>query len=73
MAVLNGESDPMSKVDSDLGTPIEFEISSGEKIPMLKIAQVFVTKDNMKQEIVDTGFHTMEEVYANIPQDQWPQ
>ena len=32
-----------------------------------------VDKDNMKEMIIDSGFHTLEEVYANVPQDQWPQ
>lgn len=31
-----------------------------------------VDKNNMKEVIIDSGFHTLEEVYANIPQSDWP-
>lgn len=72
-AILNGEEDPMSQVDSDIASATEFTLEDGTKLPFLKIEQVLVTKENMKEEICDTGFHTMEEVYANIPESEWPQ
>lgn len=31
-----------------------------------------VDKDNMKEIIIDSGFHKLEEVYANVPQAEWP-
>lgn len=31
-----------------------------------------VDKDNMKEIIIDSGFHKLEEVYANVPKTEWP-
>lgn len=31
-----------------------------------------VTKDNMVEKVIDTGVHKLEDVYANVPKDQWP-
>lgn len=31
-----------------------------------------VTKDNMVEKVIVTGVHKLEEVYANVPKDQWP-
>jgi len=31
-----------------------------------------VTKENMYDTVIADGFHTEEEIYANIPEDQWP-
>ena len=33
---------------------------------------VSVDKSNMLQTVVKDGYHTMEEVYKNVPKDQWP-
>lgn len=32
-----------------------------------------VTKDNLYEVIVQGGFHSLEDVYRNIPKDQWPE
>ena len=32
-----------------------------------------VTKDNIMDTVVKDGFHTVEEIYKNVPKDQWPQ
>lgn len=72
MALRDGK-DPHDAVDPSLGSWTKFQLKDGKEIDMFAPAQVAVTKDNMKKEIIDTGFHTMEEVYVNIPKDQWPQ
>lgn len=33
---------------------------------------ILVTKDNMVETVIRDGFHTMEEVYRNIPKSEWP-
>lgn len=33
---------------------------------------ILVTKDNIYQTVIKDGFFTMEQVYANVPQDEWP-
>ena len=47
---------------SDVGS-----ISNGKKdLPYVKLEPVMVTKDNMDEVIIDSGFHSKEEVYLNI-------
>ncbi len=41
-------------------------------IPFIKFEPILVTKDNMATTIIKDGFHTVEEVYRNVPQDEWP-
>ena len=42
------------------------------EIPFYKIEPILVTKDNMMDTIVKDQFHRMEDVYMNVPKDQWP-
>jgi D-xylose transport system substrate-binding protein len=42
------------------------------EIPYYKISPILVKKENMKEVIIDSGFHKLEDVYMNIPKDQWP-
>jgi D-xylose transport system substrate-binding protein len=44
----------------------------GSDIPEIPAPLVVVTKDNMCETIIKAGFHTLDEVYENIPKDQWP-
>lgn len=45
-------------------------INNGKKdLPYVKLEPVMVTKDNMDEVIIDSGFHSEEEVYLNIKQD----
>ena len=34
--------------------------------------KVVVTKDNLVETVIDSGFRSVEDVYANVPEDQWP-
>lgn len=50
------------------------QINDGTKnIPYIKIEPIAVFKDNMVSTVIKDGFHTMEEVYMNVPKGQWPQ
>lgn len=42
------------------------------QIPFIKFEPILVTKDNMAATIIKDGFHTVEEVYRNVPQEDWP-
>jgi D-xylose transport system substrate-binding protein len=33
---------------------------------------ILVTKDNIVDTVIEGGFYTLEQVYANIPESQWP-
>ncbi len=41
-------------------------------VPFYKIEPILVTKDNMMDTVIKDQFHRMEDVYMNIPKEQWP-
>jgi hypothetical protein len=41
-------------------------------VPSILQEPVSVDKSNMMQTVIKDGYHTMEEVYKNVPKDQWP-
>ena len=44
----------------------------GAEIPTIEVEPVIITQDNIYDEIIATGLRSVEDVYANVPQDQWP-
>lgn len=42
------------------------------EVPYYKIEPLLVTKDNMMSTIIKDKFHSMEDVYMNIPKTDWP-
>lgn len=49
-------------------------VSNGEKdIPAVLFDPIAVTKDNMMETVIASGYHKMEDVYKNVPKDQWPE
>ncbi len=49
------------------------QINNGTKeIPYYKIEPVAVFKSNMMSTVIRDGFHTIDEVYMNIPKSKWP-
>lgn len=45
---------------------------NGVDIPTVACNPVVVTKDNLVETVIDSGFRSVEDVYANVPEDQWP-
>jgi D-xylose transport system substrate-binding protein len=41
-------------------------------VPYYKIEPLLVTKDNMMTTIIKDKFHSMEDVYMNVPKTDWP-
>ncbi len=41
-------------------------------VPAMLQEPVSVDKANMMQTVIKDGYHTIEEVYKNVPKDQWP-
>lgn len=71
VAIATG-ADPMSGVDSSLGTWTKLN-NNQKDVDSFTVDVEAVNKDNIYDIIVKRdGFHTLEEVYANIPKDQWP-
>lgn len=42
------------------------------EVPRIMYDVYIVTKENMVDIIVNKGFHRLEDIYQNIPEDQWP-
>ena len=47
---------------------------NNEKIDVPAILQepIVVDKNNVMDTIIKDGYHKMEDVYKNVPKDQWP-
>ena len=43
-----------------------------KEIPSVLLEPIVVDKTNVMQTIVSDGYHKMEDIYRNIPRDQWP-
>ncbi len=42
-------------------------------IPYIVYMPKTVTRDNIIETVINDGFYTIEQVFMNVPQDQWPQ
>ena len=71
VAIATG-ADPMSGVDSSLGSWTKLN-NNQKDVDSFTVDVEAVDKNNIYDIIVKRdAFHTLEEVYANIPKDQWP-
>lgn len=43
-----------------------------QEIPYYRISPEAVTRDNMIEVIVNSGFHDLKDIYRNVPREQWP-
>ena len=63
MSLIKGETLP---------TPDLVENNGMVDVPIIEVPAIAITKDNMYEDIIKIGFHKIEDVYKNIPKDQWP-
>lgn len=71
VAIATGK-DPKSGVDSSLGSWQKLN-NNTKDVDSFTVDVEAVNKDNIYDIIVKRDkFHTLEEVYANVPKDQWP-
>ena len=71
VAIATG-ADEKNGVDSALGSWTTYD-NNFKEVDAFNVAVEAITKDNLYDIVIKRdGFHTVEEVYANIPQDQWP-
>ena len=48
-------------------------VNNGKKdVPSILLEPIAVDKDNMASTVVADGYHKMEEVYRDVPKEQWP-
>jgi D-xylose transport system substrate-binding protein len=49
------------------------KINNGKiDVPALLFEPKILDKDNVMQTVIKDGYHKLEEVYKNVPKDQWP-
>ncbi len=49
-------------------------VNNGRKdVPSVLLPPVAVDKSNIATTVIKDGFHTVEEIYQNVPRDKWPQ
>ncbi len=49
------------------------EIDNGlKKVPAVLMEPIVVDKNNMVETVIASGYHKIEDVYKNVPEDQWP-
>lgn len=71
VAIATG-ADPASGVDSSLGTWQTLDNNTKE-VDSFTVDVEAISKDNLYEVLIERdAFHTVEDVYANVPKDQWP-
>ncbi|WEK55963.1 MAG: substrate-binding domain-containing protein [Candidatus Cohnella colombiensis] len=43
-----------------------------KQVPTIFVSTVTVTKENINETVIKSGFAKLEDVFKNVPQDQWP-
>lgn len=74
---INEMAETAAKLAIDLANGKEinttYTINDGTyEVPRVILDVFIVTKENMIDIIVKNGFHRLEDIYQNIPEDQWP-
>lgn len=46
--------------------------NESKEVPSVLLEAVSVDKDNMIEEVINSGFHSFDDVYRNVPEDQRP-
>jgi len=48
-------------------------VNNGAKdVPSILLPPIAVDKSNLPETVVKDGFQKLEEVYKNVPKEQWP-
>ncbi|NDL67501.1 sugar ABC transporter substrate-binding protein [Anaerotalea alkaliphila] len=71
IALANGK-DPATELDASLGRWIQLD-NGTKMVDSFSVDVVAVDKDNIVDVLIKSGFHKLEDVYRNVPQDQWPE
>lgn len=70
MALAKGE-DPKTSLDSKLG--VWTKLDNGYKmVDTFSVDVIAVDKNNIDEQLIKSGFHSLEDVYRNTPKSQWP-
>jgi len=49
------------------------KVNNGKiEVPSILQEPIVLDKSNVMQTVIKDGYHKMEDVYKNVPRDQWP-
>ena len=71
-AVQLAEGKTPDEIIRSQGFIVNFLDNGFKKVPSIFLEPVFVTKENMAQTVIRDGWLQADQVYANLPKDQWP-
>jgi len=72
VAIATGADDPESAISSELGEWTTLD-NDYKEVSSFSVDVTAITADNMYDIIcVQDEYHSVEDVYANVPEDQWP-
>ncbi len=72
IALSLGKGKKVDEIIKSSGFKINYLDNGTKKIPSIFLEPVYVTKDNIVQTIIKDDWHSLENVYKNIPKDQQP-
>lgn len=72
VALATGAADPKAAIDSSLGKWTTLD-NNYKKVDSFSVDVVAIDKSNLYDILIKRdGFHTVEEVYKNVPKSEWP-
>jgi len=72
LAVRLAKGDKPQQAIEAMGHKVELLDNGEKKVPSVFLEPIYVTPDNMVETVIKDGWHPLEQVYANVPKDQWP-
>jgi len=72
VAVRLSEGEEPEEVIASLGLEVHKLDNGYKEVDSIFLEPVYVTRENMADTVIADGWHPLEKVYANIPEDEWP-
>ena len=72
VAVLLAQGEKPEEIIKKLGHKVNYLDNGAKLVPSIFLEPVYVTKDNMVDTVIKDEWHSLENVFANIPRDKWP-
>jgi D-xylose transport system substrate-binding protein len=56
----------------EIGATTRTVFNGKKNVPSVLLEPIAVDRDNLYEAVIKDGYHKVEEVYRNVPRDQWP-
>jgi len=56
----------------EIGATTRTVFNGKKNVPSVLLEPIAVDRDNLYEAVIEDGYHKVEEVYRNVPRDQWP-